>query len=73
MDHTGLPSGRGTAVAADGSKAFPARIRLVWEVRFEDGDAPLVLDGLPDSISSDWEAVATPVREMQTVVVPRGR
>lgn len=61
----------GKAVAADGSKAYPARMRLVWDVRFEDDGAPLVIGGLPTSLASPWQGAPVPVREIQTVVVPR--
>lgn len=60
----------GTAKASDGSRAYPARMRLVWDVRFEDDGAPLVLDGLPTSFVSPWQGAAVPVREIQTVVIP---
>ncbi len=64
-------SNRGSARAPDGSKAYPARMRLVYDVRFEINGAPLNIAGLPTSLSSDWTPRAVPVREVQTVVVPR--
>lgn len=59
----------GTAEAADGSPAYPARARLVYGVRFENDGAPLDLAGLPDRIASPWEETAVPVAEAQAVVV----
>lgn len=64
-------SDRGTATAEDGSKAFPARVRLVWSVRFERNGNPLQVNGVPTSFHSAWQGVAVPVREVQTVVRPR--
>ena len=66
-------SNRGTATGPDGSKAYPARMRLVWDVRFEDGGAPLELAGLPTTIATPWNGQPVVVREVQTVVRPRNR
>ena len=64
-------SNRGTATAPDGSKAYPARMRLVWTVRFERNGEPLTVPpGVPTAFSSPWRGTAVPVREIQTIVVP---
>lgn len=63
-------SNRGSATAEDGSRAYPARMRLVYDVRFERNGAPLALAGLPTSLSSPWRGTAISVREIQTVVQP---
>jgi hypothetical protein len=62
---------RGSAAADDGSPAYPARMRLVYDVRFEVDGTPLTLDDLPTSFSSPWQDQPVPVREIQTVVRPR--
>lgn len=64
-------SNRGSAEASDGSPAYPARMRLVYDVRFERNGNPLDLAGLPTSLASEWRGTAIAVREIQTVVQPR--
>lgn len=64
-------SNRGSATAPDGSKAYAARMRLVYNVHFEHNGNPLKLDGLPTGLTGDWSNTAVPVREIQTVVIPR--
>lgn len=64
-------SNRGSATADDGSRAYLARMRLVYDVRFERNGTPLGLAGLPTSLASPWRGTAIPVREIQTVVIPR--
>jgi hypothetical protein len=61
----------GKATARDGSKAYAARMRLVWTVRFERNGAPITVPpGVPTAFSSPWRGAAVPVREIQTVVIP---
>lgn len=56
-------------VGADGQPAYTARMRLVYDVRFEIGGEPLSLPGLPTEFSSPWVTNDVPVAEVQTVVV----
>lgn len=56
------------ANAKDG--AYPARMRLVWSVSFEDGGTVLNLPGLPTAFTSPWQDVDVPVREVQTLSRP---
>ncbi len=59
----------GTAVAADGSPAYPAQARLVYSVRFEQNGSPLDLPGLPDSLEGPWVSTPVPVAEIQATVI----
>lgn len=47
---------------------YPARARLVYDVRFENGGAPLELPGLPETLESDWHDRTVPVHEIQAIV-----
>ncbi|MQS05760.1 hypothetical protein [Streptomyces alkaliphilus] len=62
-------STRGTAAAANGSAAYPARARLLYNVRFENNGTPLNLPGLPETIETEWVETPVPVTEIQAVVV----
>lgn len=53
---------------ARSSLGYPARMRLVYDVRFENAGAPLALDGLPTVLQSPWEQRDVPVAEIQSVV-----
>lgn len=46
---------------------YPVRMRLVYDVRFENNGAPLELDGLPTTLESPWEQAALPVAEVQAL------
>lgn len=61
---------RGTATAADGSKAYPARVRLVYDLVIEDGGTAITVAGIPDVFTSPWQQMAVPVREVQTLSRP---
>jgi hypothetical protein len=50
---------------ADG---YPARARLVYGVRYEDGGAAVDLPSLPDTLESGWEETTVPVHEVQAIV-----
>ncbi|ROS30710.1 hypothetical protein [Cellulomonas sp. PhB150] len=50
------------------SPGYPARMRLVYDVRFENDGAPLDLAGLPTVLQSPWERRAVPVAEIQSIV-----
>ena len=58
----------GRPVGPDGLPSYTARMRLVYDVRFENAGAPLTLPGCPGSFSSPWQALAVPVAEVQSVV-----
>lgn len=64
-------SRRASAKAPDGAAAYPARMRIVYDLTFELDGTPLEIEGVDTSISSDWVERPVPVREAQTVVVPR--
>lgn len=53
----------------DGLPSYTARMRLVYDVRFELDGAPLGIAGLPTSLESGWQEVALPVAEIQAIVV----
>lgn len=53
-----------------GQPAYVARMRLVYDVRFENSGAPLEIGGLPTSLESPWTTEAVPVAEIQSVVGP---
>lgn len=53
-------------------KAYPARMRLQYAVAFERNGTPLTIDGAPTALASPWMPVDVPVREVQTVVRPKG-
>ncbi|HWJ84719.1 MAG TPA: hypothetical protein VNR62_04775 [Cellulomonas sp.] len=54
--------------ASVASGAYTARLRLVYDVRFENNGAPLELAGLPTALTSPWQTTAVPVAEIQSVV-----
>lgn len=60
----------GSATAADGSKAYPARIRLVYDLVIENAGTPITVAGIPNVFTSPWQQTAVPVREIQSVVRP---
>lgn len=49
--------------------AYPAQMRLVYSLRFENGGETLTLEGLPTSLESPWVGEAIPVGEIQGTVV----
>ena len=52
---------------------YPARMRLVYDVRFERNGAVVnVGDAAPNSLSSPWAEAPIPVREIQSVVTDVG-
>lgn len=59
----------GSAETADGSPAFPARARLVYDLRFEFNGEPLEPPGLPASLRTAWEGLPVRVTEVQANVV----
>jgi len=54
--------------AAHGVPSYTARIRLVYDVRYENAGTRLTIPGLPDTLTSPWVAGAVPVAEVQTLV-----
>lgn len=68
-EHTYRRSSAGGTGEVDGVPAFTARMRLVYDVRFEDDGVPLEVPGLPDTLESPWQSTAIPVMEIQSVVV----
>lgn len=58
----------GGTTASDGSPAYPARSRLVYEVRFENNGTVMDLPGLPTTIETDWQGTPVPVAEIQGFV-----
>ncbi|MDT0269503.1 hypothetical protein RM844_24790 [Streptomyces sp. DSM 44915] len=51
------------------SDGYPARARLVYDVRFEQNGEPFELPGLPEALESPWQETAVPVNESQATVV----
>jgi hypothetical protein len=47
---------------------YPARARLVYDVRFENNGAQLDVPGLPETLESDWHDRNVPVHEVQAIV-----
>lgn len=60
----------GEAHDEDGLPAYRARMRIVYEVRFEQNGMRLDLPGLPTTIASAWVTTPVPVAEVQTLVEP---
>ncbi|WP_146057071.1 MULTISPECIES: hypothetical protein [unclassified Streptomyces] len=54
--------------AKSDASGYPARARLVYDVRFENGGAALDVPGLPDSLESGWQETSVPVHEVQAIV-----
>ena len=52
----------------EGLPAYTARMRLVYEVRFQVNGVTLSVPGLPTSLESAWQETAVPVAEIQAVV-----
>jgi len=55
----------------DGRPAYTARIRLVYDVRYENNGVGLTIIGLPTTLTSPWVAGAVPVAEVQSVVTSK--
>ena len=55
--------------SVDHPDGYPARMRLIYDVRFEDGGALLELDGLPTTLESPWVDGALPVAEVAAIVI----
>lgn len=68
--HTYARSSAGQPVAPTGLPGYQARMRLVYDVRFENNGVPLTLPGLPTSLESPWHEASVPVAEVQAVVTP---
>lgn len=58
-------------VGPDGQRAYVARIRMVYDVRFENYGTPLTLAGLPETLPSVWVEGHVPVAEVQTLTTTR--
>ncbi len=58
----------GSATAAEGSPAYAAQARLVYDIRFEDAGAPITVPGVPTQLESPWANTAVPVAEIQSLV-----
>lgn len=70
--HAYVRSSVGQPVGPDGEPSYTVRLRLVYQVRFENNGAPLTVDGLPSTLESPWRSVALPVAEIQSVVTSTG-
>ena len=55
--------------SVDHPDGYPARMRLVYDVRFEDGGAVLELDGLPTTLESPCVDGPLPVAEVAAIVI----
>ncbi len=66
--HAYLRSSVGQPPDTSGIPAYPVRVRLVYDIRFEQGGVLLALDGLPATFTSSWVSATVPVAEIQTVV-----
>lgn len=55
-----------------GVPAYTARMRLVYDVRFQNNGVALVLPGLPVTLESPWQSVSLPVAEVQSLVTSNG-
>ena len=62
-------SSAGQPAGPDGTPAYTARMRLIYDVRFELDGGPLGIAGLPTALESAWQEVAVPVAEVQAIVV----
>ncbi|MEO3750852.1 hypothetical protein [Streptomyces sp. B6B3] len=51
------------------SDGYPARARLVYDVRFEQNGNPLEVAGMPETFESNWYEATVPVTEVQANVV----
>ena len=63
----------GQPVDGDGLPAYPVRMRLVYQVRFEANGAPLEVAGLPTTLESPWQTTSVPVAEIQALVTATAR
>ncbi|UED85582.1 hypothetical protein [Streptomyces profundus] len=54
---------------SSGEGGYPARARLVYDVRFEQNGEPFEAPALPDTLEGLWQETAVPVDESQAVVV----
>lgn len=61
-------SASAAASASDGSPAYPARSRIVYDVRFENNGTVIEVPGLPTTLPSNWQETPVPVAEVQGIV-----
>lgn len=66
-------SSAGRPVGSGGLPSYTARMRLVYEVRFENNGTLLQVPGLPTTLESPWQDTSLPVAEIQSVVTSTGR
>ncbi len=66
--HTYVRSSAGQPTGHAGLPAYSARMRLVYDVRFESNGSPLTVRGLPAVLESPWAQVSVPVAEVQAIV-----
>ena len=63
----------GQPVDGDGLPAYPVRMRLVYQVRFEVNGTPLEVAGLLTTLESPWQTTPVPVAEIQALVTATAR
>jgi len=63
----------GQPVDGDGLPAYPVRMRLVYQVRFEANGTPLEVAGLLTTLESPWQTTPVPVAEIQALVTATAR
>lgn len=56
----GPPATAAAATAPDRTRAYQARVRVVYDVRFELNGSPMTLDGLPTGLSCKLEQHGRP-------------
>ena len=66
--HTYARSSATAGGTSDVGPAYTARMRLVYDVTFQNNGAPLTLPGLPTTLESAWVTGAVPVAEIQSIV-----
>lgn len=70
--HEYTRSSAGRPTGSSGLPSYTARMRLVYDVRFENNGAPLAVGGLPATLESAWQTVDVPVAEIQSIVTSSG-
>ncbi len=66
--YTYARSSAGQPLGPTGLPAYAARMRLVYDVRFENNGVALTVPGVPGTLESPWQETAVPVAEVQAVV-----
>lgn len=66
--HSYERSSVGQPADASGLPAYPARMRLMYAIRFEQSGVGVAVPGLPATFASAWAATTVPVAEVQSVV-----